>query len=167
MSDHARDSSSIRVTLSELSRQEAADAQSELLGTQHILLAFLGDYENSAARILSSYAVTREKAEAAIKQVMAEGVCETQKRSTDAESKTAALADQKPSTEQASQAFRKGSLEVIKRRDPVAVWAHILLGLLMVEEGIAAKSLAALDLDFHQLRTSIFKLLDSPDVPVP
>lgn len=151
----------------DLSRQEAADARSELLGTQHILLAFLGDYENSAARILSSYAVTREKAETAIKQVMAEGVCETQKHSTDAESKMAVLSDQIPSSEQASQAFWKGSLEVINRRDPVAVWAHILLGLLMDEEGIAAKSLAVLDLDFDQLRTSIIKLLDSPDVPIP
>ncbi|QDV16374.1 ATP-dependent Clp protease ATP-binding subunit ClpC1 [Gimesia panareensis] len=167
MSDNTRSSDPGRVNLSQLVQLEAINAHSESRGTQHILLAFLGEYENSAGQILHAFDVTRENAAAAINQVIASGVTETPRPPEVALTNAPPPLDLLPATEQEFQAFRTGCYEVMNRGDRVAVWAHILLGLLIVEDGIAAQSLLALGLDLDQIRDSTLELLDSPDVPVP
>lgn len=167
MSDYSRSSDTGRVNLSQLVQQEALNDHSELRGTQHILLAFLGEYENSAGQILHAFDVTRENAIDAIAQVIASGVTESPRPPEVTLTNAPPPPNQLPATEESFQAFRDGCFEVMNRGDRVAVWAHILLGLLIVEDGIAAQSLLALGLDLDQIRDSTLELLDSPDVPVP
>ena len=128
------------------------------VGTEHLLLGLVREGEGVAARVLAAFDVTEEAVRAQVATIVGPG--------DDATSGAA------PFTPSGSKALERAWNEALLLGHASIDTHHVLLGLLRVKEGVAARILLDLDIDADRLRDEITRMLsgseasaDDTDVP--
>ena len=173
------------------SEQEAAQAQCEKVGTEHLLLGLLSEVDSAASQILESYGLTAEKIRSEFK-ADSEVVGRKRHLSTPEieESKTHFQVDpelvhqlesrllrklrgqnEKPELQLSPQVKRvlelaadeaRRTQQEVKHSNGIGT-EHLLLGLLHDKGGYATKTLCKLGLNLEETRMATIKYLQSKD----
>jgi ATP-dependent Clp protease ATP-binding subunit ClpA len=140
----------------ESARQIVVTAQSEArelnhgyIGTEHELLGLLADRDRTAGRVLSSAGITYEQ----VREQVMELVRERDERTE----------GQIPFTPEAKKVLELALREVLTLRHSKVHVEHVLLGLLLVREGLAMRILLDSGVDPYRMRDALIKLLPGPD----
>lgn len=120
--DRIRIGGSPGTSLAGLAKQEAINDCSDRIQTHHILLALLGVFPSDACRVLSLHGVTRDKVQAAVKQIVEHGGCEERHPLTDQRLASCERTGTPPPTRQAENAFLAGIEEAELLGHHAATW---------------------------------------------
>jgi ATP-dependent Clp protease ATP-binding subunit ClpC len=130
-----------------LAQDEARALRHNYLGTEHLLLALLREEECTAARALESLDVTLEEVRAQVARVVGEG--------------EAVPTGQIPFTPRAKKALELALREAVSLGHNYIGAEHILLGLVRVENGVAARILLDFDADAERVRREVVRALSA------
>jgi ATP-dependent Clp protease ATP-binding subunit ClpC len=113
------------------------------VGTEHILLALLGEDDGTAARVLNSSGVTYEQVRVAVIRMMGMGA------------ETDPGADEPSFTGRAQDVIDLAQQEASRRGQDPAGTEHILLALVAERNGAAVRILLQLDADPAAIRSAL------------
>jgi ATP-dependent Clp protease ATP-binding subunit ClpA len=134
-------------------RQEAERLNHDYIGTEHILLGLVKEGSGVAANVLENLEVDLDKVRAEVERSAAKGP-------------DGLVQDQLPFNNEAKRAL-DGSLEATRRLHYKYVGTeHILLGLLGVEDCVAAQVLVSLGLSLEVARQEVVELLGGRGGPL-
>jgi ATP-dependent Clp protease ATP-binding subunit ClpC len=131
-----------------LAQDEARGLRHNYIGTEHLLLGLLREEEGIAARVLESLDVTVEEVRAQIERIVGLG--------------DEAAAGQIPFTPRAKKALELGLQEAFALGHNHIGTEHVLLGLVRVDEGVAARILLDFDADARTIRNEVIRQLSGP-----
>ncbi|ESA38355.1 atp-dependent clp protease atp-binding subunit clpa-like protein [Leptolyngbya sp. Heron Island J] len=130
-------------------QDEARRMGHNFVGTEQILLGMLADSENAAANVLSEQAITLEDARYEVEQIIGLG--------------TGFTDTQIPFTPRAKRVLEIGFAEAKKLGDEHIEPNHILLGIILENEGVAAVVVKKLANSSDGLVESIYSQLSESD----
>ena len=137
-----------------LAQEEARTLKHSYIGTEHILLGLLREEEGPAARVLESLGLAVERVRAQVVRIVGYG--------------GAVTSGQIPFTPRAKKALELALREALSLGHNCIDTEHILLGLLDVHEGVAARVLLDFDADSEKIRNKVIRMLSGYDVaPAP
>jgi ATP-dependent Clp protease ATP-binding subunit ClpA len=128
-----------------LARAEARTLKHDFVGSEHMLLGLLREQEGIAARVLGSLDITVERIQATVVRSAGLG--------------HAVAAGQLQFTPGARQALELALREALRLGDNYIGTEHILLGLALDREGVAAGILLDFDADSETLRSKVIGIL--------
>jgi hypothetical protein len=128
-----------------LAQEEAQRLRHSYVGTEHILLGLLREEEGVAGRVLAAIGVRAGDARAQIVRVVGEG--------------ESATAGQIPFTPRAKKVFELALREALGLGHDHIGTEHLLLGLALEDEGLAAGVLHQLGADVEKIRAEIERQL--------
>jgi hypothetical protein len=131
-----------------LAQDEARALRHNYIGTEHILLGLLREEEGLAARVLESLDVTVEEVRAQVAAVVGEGDDVT--------------TGQIPFTPRAKKVLELSLREALGLGHNYIGTEHVLLGLVRVDEGVAARILLDFGLDAEKIRDELIRMLSGP-----
>ncbi len=127
-------------------QDEARLLAHDYLGTEHLLLGLLREDEGIAARVLDGLDITLEEVRAQVVRVVGEG------------SSTAA-SGMMPFTPAAKKTLELSLREARSLGHDYIDTEHVLLGLIRVEDGVAARILRDFDADADTVRNEVIRAL--------
>jgi DNA-binding MarR family transcriptional regulator len=130
----------------EHAQAEATELGHNYLGTEHVLLGLFRSERGGAADALASLSLTHDQ----VRQALIAELGEAKERPR---------SGPMPMTPRLKQAFREAVKEAKQRRYRHVGTEHLLLGLVDVEEGLAAQILASLGADAPKVREAVEKVL--------
>ena len=122
-------------------QDEARTLKHNYIGTEHLLLGMLREEEGLAARVLASLEITVEKARAGVARIVGQG--------------DEVTIGQIPFTPRAKKVLELALSEALAFGDNHIGTEHILLGLVRVYDGIAARILRECGADPERVRTAV------------
>jgi hypothetical protein len=131
-----------------LAQDEARALKHNYIGTEHILLGLLREEEGLAARLLESLDITVEEVRAQVALIIGEG--------------DEVTTGQIPFTPRAKKVLELALREALSLGHNYIGTEHILLGLVRVDEGVAARILLDFDADAEKIRNEIIRMLSGP-----
>jgi ATP-dependent Clp protease ATP-binding subunit ClpA len=132
-----------------LGQDEARLFRHDRIGTEHLLLGLLRE-EGLAARALTALDVTLEEVRGQVAMIVGQG-------------DAVATSGQLAYTPSAKGALERASNEALLLGHPYIGSEHILLGLLRVKEGVAARILLDFDADADKIRNELVRVLSGPE----
>jgi ATP-dependent Clp protease ATP-binding subunit ClpC len=136
-----------------LAHDEARALDHNYIGTEHLLLGLLREEEGIAARVLESLAITLEEVRAQVLRVVGRG------------DKTPS--GQIPFTPRAKKVLELALREALTLGHKHIGSEHILLALVRVDDGVAARILLDFDADPEKIRLELRRMLSRPGSPTP
>ena len=133
-----------------LAQSEAIRLKHSYVGTEHVLLGLIQEGSGVAAKVLESTGVDLETIRSAVENVVAPG-------SNDAPQEGAPK--ELPRTPKAERVFQTASEQADFMGHTYVGTEHILLALLLEEEGVAAQVLETLGVELSDVRNGIQQLL--------
>jgi ATP-dependent Clp protease ATP-binding subunit ClpC len=139
-----------------LAQDEARALKHNYIGTEHLLLGLLREEEGVAARALESLDVTVEAVRAQVERIIGQG--------------DEVTLGQIPFTPRAKKALELSLREALTLGHQYIGTEHVLLGLVRVEDGVAARILLDFGADAEKIRNEVIRMLSGPparrtDVP--
>src|SRR6201989_1656738 len=131
-----------------LAQEEARTLKHNYIGTEHILLGLLREEEGLAARVLESLDITVERVRAQVGRIVGSGEEVT--------------SGQIPFTPRAKKVLELALREALSLGHNYIGTAHILLGLVRENEGVAARILLDFDADSEKIRNEVIRMLSGP-----
>ena len=131
-----------------LAQEEARTLKHNYIGTEHILLGLLREEEGLAARVLESLDITVERVRAQVVRIVGSGEEVT--------------SGQIPFTPRAKKVLELALREALSLGHNYIGTEHILLGLVRVNEGVAARILLDFDADSEKIRNEVIRMLSGP-----
>jgi len=128
-----------------LAQDEARALKHNYIGTEHILLGLLREEEGLAARVLESLDITVEEVRAQVARIVGQG-----------DEVTTGMI---PFTPRAKKVLELSLREGLSLGHNSIGTEHILLGLVRVNEGVAARILLDFDADAEKIRNEIIRML--------
>jgi len=128
-----------------LAQDEARALRHNYIGTEHILLGLMREEEGLAARLLESLDISVEEMRAQIARVVGRG--------------NGVTAEQIPFTPRAKRVLEMALREALSLGHNYIGTEHILLALVRVSEGRAARILLDFDADAEKIRNEIIHML--------
>jgi ATP-dependent Clp protease ATP-binding subunit ClpC len=128
-----------------LAQDEARALKHNYIGTEHLLLGLLREEEGIAARVLESLSIDLESVRAQVRRVIGEG--------------EDVQGAQIPFSPRATKALELALREALSLGHKYIGTEHILLGLVRVNEGVAARILLDFDADVEKIRNEIIRTL--------
>ena len=128
-----------------LARKEAQRFNHDFIGTEHVLLALIGENDCAGVAVLESLGADLGGIRTALEEMVEPG-------------SPPATLGQLPFTPRVKQALERAMEEARKLRHDHVGTQHVLLGLLRVEDGLASEALLAAGLKLEELRSQIRKL---------
>ena len=135
-----------------LAHEEANELKHDHIGTEHILLGLARDREGVAARVLGSFDITVERVRSEV--VRAVGVGQR------------VVGGQAPFTPRATRVLELASREAIGLGHNYLGTEHILLGLVALNDGVAARILQDFDVSPEQIRREVIRTLSAAGAPL-
>jgi ATP-dependent Clp protease ATP-binding subunit ClpA len=135
-----------------LAQDEARTLKHNYIGTEHILLGLLREEESPAARVLEGLGVTVEKVRAQVARIVGEG--------------DEVTSGQIPFTPRAKKALELSLRDALSLGHDYIGTEHVLLGLVRVNEGVAARILLGFDADAEKVRAEVLRSLGASPKPV-
>jgi ATP-dependent Clp protease ATP-binding subunit ClpA len=132
-----------------LAHEEARTLRHGYIGTEHILLGLLREKEGLAARVLESLDVTVELVRTQVLRIVSSGDEPT--------------AGQIPFTARGKRVLELSLNEALSLGHNYIGTEHILLGLVGVNDGAAARVLLGLDADPEKIRSELIRMLSGPE----
>jgi len=132
----------------DLARKEARALKHDHIGTEHILLGLLREQEGLAARVLASLDITVERVRAHILR--------------SARPREEPTSGQIPFTPRAKKVLELALREALSLGHNYIGTEHILLGLVLENEGTAARILLDFDADSEKIRREVIRVLSGP-----
>src|SRR5713226_3711224 len=141
----------------QMAREEAARLHHEYVGTEHILLGLIREGEGVAAAVLTNLNVDLEEIQQKIEETVKKGKA------------AAAAGPDLPYTSRAKKVLELAMSEARELNHSYDGTAHLLLGRLREEKGIAAQVLTDAGVNLEQARAETLRLLGSemPSGPAP
>jgi ATP-dependent Clp protease ATP-binding subunit ClpC len=136
-----------------LAQDEARTLKHNYIGTEHILLGLLSEEEGLAARVLDTLDITVEEVRAQVARVVGQG--------------DEVTFGQIPFTPRVKKVLELALREALDLGHEYIGTEHILLGLVQVEEGVAARVLLEFDADAGKIRNELTRLLSGLGDPHP
>lgn len=136
-----------------LAEGEARALDHNYIGTEHVLLGLLREEEGIAARVLESLDITLEEVRAQVLRVVGRG------------DKTPS--GQIPFTPRAKKVLELALREALTLGHKHIGSEHILLALVRVDDGVAARILLDFDADPEKIRLELRRMLSRPGSPTP
>jgi hypothetical protein len=136
-----------------LAQDEARKLNHNYIGTEHILLGLLREEEGLAARVLESLAVKLEEVRAQVAQIVGQGD----------EVTTGPI----PFTPRAKKVLELALREATSLKHGYIGTEHVLLGLVRLNEGVAARILLEFDADAEQVRGEVIRMFSGGDLAPP
>ena len=127
-----------------LAQQEAAQLGNDYVGTEHLLLGLIHDGDGIAARVLTSLGLTEGGIRSRMEAFIIRG---------------GEIGDELSYTPRAKRAIELALQESVQMGQSYVGTEHLLLGLLLEAEGIAAQVLNSLGVDVETARAQISELL--------
>jgi ATP-dependent Clp protease ATP-binding subunit ClpC len=134
-----------------LAQDEARKLNHNYIGTEHILLGLLREEEGLAARVLGSLAVTVEEVRSQVAQIVGPG--------------DEVTTGQIPFTPRAKKVLELALREATSLKHGYIGTEHVLLGLVRVNEGVAAQILLEFDADAEKVRTEVIRMFSGGELP--
>ena len=131
-----------------LAQEEARTLKHNYIGTEHILLGLLREEEGLAARVLESLDITVERVRAQVVRIVGSGEEVT--------------SGQIPFTPRAKKVLELALREALSLGHNYIGTEHILLGLVRLNEGVAARVLLDFDADCEKIRNEVIRMLSGP-----
>ncbi len=128
-----------------LAQEEARRLRHNYIGTEHILLGLLREEEGLAARVLESLDITIERVRTQVIRIVGAG--------------EEATSGQIPFTPRAKKVLELSLSEALSLGHNYIGTEHILLGLVRVNEGVAARILLDFDADAEKIRNEMLRML--------
>ena len=128
-----------------LAQEEARMLNHNYLGTEHILLGLIHEGEGVAARALESLGISLEAVRQQVQEIIGQG--------------QQAPAAHIPFTPRAKKVLELASQEALQLGHNYIGTEHILLGLILEGEGVAAQVLVKLGADLNRVRQQVIELL--------
>jgi len=133
-----------------LAQEEARILKHNYIGTEHVLLGLLREEKSLAALVLKSFDITVERVCAQVVRLVGSG--------------EEVSSGQIPFTPRAKKVLELGLREALNLSHRDIATYHLLLGLLVDKEGVAARVLRDLGADVQELRDGVLADLDAaPD----
>jgi len=137
-----------------LAQEEARGLNHNYIGTEHILLGLVREEQSLAALVLDSFGITVERVRAQVVRIVGTG--------------EEVWAGQIPFTPRAKKVLKLALGEALKLSHSDITTDHLLLGLLVEKESVAARVLRDFGADVRELRDAVLADLDgAPDEPSP
>jgi ATP-dependent Clp protease ATP-binding subunit ClpA len=121
------------------------------IGDQHLLLGLLREEEGLAARVLESLGLSADRVRDQIVRGEGRGVEPTP--------------GQVPLTSHAKRALELGLREALSLDSDRVDTEHLLLGLLLVDDGLGARILLGFDIELDHARKEVLRMLPGPTKP--
>jgi ATP-dependent Clp protease ATP-binding subunit ClpC len=134
-----------------LANQEAMRFSHEYIGTEHILLGLMKEGSGVGANVLKSLGVDMAKVRLEVEKLVKSGP-------------DPVAPGRRPQTPRAKQVIEYAIEEASNLKHEYIGTEHLLLGLVRVEEGVAAQTLRNLGLTPEQIRAETLKLLGAGGV---
>ncbi len=131
-----------------LAQDEARDLKHNYIGTEHLLLGLLREEEGLAARVLESLDITVEEVRAQVARIVGEG--------------DEVTTGQILFTPRAKKVLEVSLREAHTLGHNYIGTEHVLLGLVRVDDGVAARILLDFDADPEKVRHEIIRMLSGP-----
>jgi ATP-dependent Clp protease ATP-binding subunit ClpC len=131
-----------------LAQDEARVLKHNYIGTEHLLLGLLREEEGVAARVLESLDVTGDEVRAQVARIIGVG--------------DELPTGQIPFTPRAKRALELGLREALGLGHNYIGTEHVLLGVMRVNDGVAARILLDFDVDAEKVRNEVIRLLSGP-----
>jgi ATP-dependent Clp protease ATP-binding subunit ClpA len=131
-----------------LAQDEARGLKHNYIGTEHILLGLLREEEGLAARLLELLDITVEEVRAQVVLIIGEG--------------DEVTTGQIPFTPRAKKVLELALREALSLGHNYIGTEHVLLGLVRVDEGVAARILLDFNADAEKIRNEIIRMLSGP-----
>jgi ATP-dependent Clp protease ATP-binding subunit ClpC len=131
-----------------LAQDEALHLRHNYIGTEHLLLGLLREEEGLAAQVLESLDITVEEVRAQVARIVGQGDEE--------------VGGMIPFTPRAKRVLELSLREALGLGHNHIGTEHILLGLVRVDGGVAARILLDFDADAEKIRTEIIRMLSDP-----
>jgi ATP-dependent Clp protease ATP-binding subunit ClpC len=129
-----------------LAQVEARALEHNYIGTEHILLALLREQEGLAAQVLGGIGISFDGVRTQVVRIIGEGEKGTP--------------GQIPFTPRAIEVLNRSQREMIALQPPAFIGTeHLLLGLVSVEDGVAAEILKGLGADPETIRAEVRRAL--------
>jgi ATP-dependent Clp protease ATP-binding subunit ClpC len=132
-----------------LAQEEARTLKHNNIGTEHILLGLLREEEGLAARVLECLDITVEPVRAQVVRIVGSGEEVT--------------SGQIPFTPRAHKVLSLALRESLSLGHNYIGTEHILLALVRIDEGIAARILLDFDAESWKIRNEVIRMLSGPD----
>jgi DNA-binding transcriptional regulator YhcF (GntR family) len=132
-----------------MAREEAVGLRHDHVGTEHLLLALIRENEGVSAAVLAAFEVEPPQIRDRVEQAVRPG-------------KVTISLGELPYTSQAKRALQYTMDEARALNHPYVGTEHLLLGLLRVDQGLAAQVLTGLGITLETARMHTLKLLGSP-----
>ena len=133
-------------------QDEARALKHNYIGTEHLLLGLLREEEGPAARVLAGLDITVKEVRTQVTRIVGEG--------------EEAASGQIPFTPRAKKALELSLREALSLGHNYIGTEHVLLGLVRVNEGVAARILLDFDADADKVRDAVLRALGSQRRPV-
>jgi ATP-dependent Clp protease ATP-binding subunit ClpA len=133
-------------------QDEARALKHNYIGTEHLLLGLLREKEGPAARVLEGLDVTVEEVRAQVARIVGEG--------------EQAASGQIPFTPNAKKVLELSLREALSLGHNYIGTEHVLLGLVRLNKGVAARILLDFDADAEKVRNRVVRELGLPSRPV-
>jgi hypothetical protein len=137
-----------------LAQDEARTLKHNYIGTEHLLLGLLREGEGVAARVLEGLDVTVEEVRAQVERIIGQG-------------DEPLVTGQIPFTPRAKKVLELALKEALSLGHKHIGTEHILLGLVRVNDGVAARILLDFDADAETVRNEVIRTLSGPRRPDP
>jgi ATP-dependent Clp protease ATP-binding subunit ClpA len=136
-----------------LAQEEARRLKHNYIGTEHILLGLLWEEEGLASRILNDLGINLKQAQTQVVRFVGRG-----------EEVTSTPIPFTPRSKKVLELAQREAADLGHNRVGTE---HILLGLVRVNEGVAARILLGFDANPDKVRNAVLELLSSPRRPGP
>jgi ATP-dependent Clp protease ATP-binding subunit ClpC len=130
-------------------QDEARTLKHKRVGTVHILLGLLREEEGMAARVLECLDITVERVRAQVVRIVGSGEEVT--------------SGEIPFSPRAKRVLAQAECEAEALGHNYIGTEHILLALVRIDEGIAARILLAFDAESWKIRNEVIRMIISPD----
>jgi ATP-dependent Clp protease ATP-binding subunit ClpC len=131
-----------------LAEEEARTIKHDYIGTEHILLGLVRVEDGLAAQVLKTLDITAERVRAQVVRIVGSGEVVT--------------TGQIPFTPSAKKMFELALREALALGHNYIGTEHILLGLVRLEDRLAARVLLDLDAEPRKIRKEVISILSTP-----
>jgi ATP-dependent Clp protease ATP-binding subunit ClpC len=128
-----------------LAQEEARMLNHDYIGTEHLLLGLVREYDGVAGKALASLGISLEGVRGQVQQIIGQG--------------QAAPRGHIPFTSRAKKVLELALREALQLGHNYIGTEHILLGLIREGEGVAAQVLQSLGVDLNRARQAVIQLL--------
>ena len=127
-----------------LAQEDARRLNHNYIGTEHLLLGIVDQEDSKAARILASFGLNREKAAAAVEEIVGRG--------------TSTPSGHIPFTPRAKKVLELSLREAMQLNHDYIGSEHILLGLVREADGVGAQIIRSAGADLSTVRQRVIEL---------